>query len=367
TKRSNNMPFLPTTKKEMEQRGIRQMDFVYEIGDAYVDHSSFGPAIISRVLEAHGYTVGILAQPDWKKDSSITEFGEPRLAFLVSAGNMDSMVNHYTVSKKHRKTDAYSPGGQMGLRPDRAVTVYGNLIRRTYKKVPIILGGIEASLRRMAHYDYWSDQVKRSVLLDSGADMIYYGMGEHSIVEIADALNAGIAVEDLTFIRGTVYRSRSLEHLENPLILPSYEEVCQEKRKYAESFALQYQNTDAHTARPMAESYGTRGYVVQNPPAWPLTEQEMDDVYDLPYMRRWHPSYDAAGGIPAFAEIKYSLTSNRGCFGSCNFCALTFHEGRVVQARSHRSMLQEAKQMTQEPEFKGYIHDVGGPTADFRF
>lgn len=361
------MPFLPTTKKEMEQRGIRQMDFVYVIGDAYVDHSSFGPAIISRVLEAHGYTVGILAQPDWKKDSSITEFGEPRLAFLVSAGNMDSMVNHYTVSKKHRKTDAYSPGGQMGLRPDRAATVYGNLIRRTYKKVPIILGGIEASLRRMAHYDYWSDQVKRSVLLDSGADMISYGMGEHSIVEIADALNAGIAVEDLTFIRGTVYRSRSLEHLENPLILPSYEEVCQEKRKYAESFALQYQNTDAHTARPMAESYGTRGYVVQNPPAWPLTEQEMDDVYDLPYMRRWHPSYDAAGGIPAFAEIKYSLTSNRGCFGSCNFCALTFHEGRVVQARSHRSMLQEAKQMTQEPEFKGYIHDVGGPTADFRF
>ncbi len=361
------MPFLPTTREEMEQRGIRQMDFVYVIGDAYVDHSSFGPAIISRVLESRGYTVGILAQPDWKKNDSIAVFGEPRLAFLVSAGNMDSMVNHYTVSGKRRKTDAYSPGGVMGLRPDRAVTVYGNLIRRTYKKVPIILGGIEASLRRMAHYDYWSDQVKRSVLLDSGADMISYGMGEHSIVEIADALDAGIAVEDLTFIRGTVYRSRTLEHLERPVILPSYEEVCKDRRTYAESFALQYRNTDALTAHPLAESYGTRGYVVQNPPALPLTQQEMDDVYDLPYMRRWHPSYDAAGGIPAFSEIRYSLTSNRGCFGSCNFCALTFHEGRVVQTRSHRSMLEEAKEMTLEPEFKGYIHDVGGPTADFRF
>ncbi len=361
------MPFLPTTKKEMEQKGIRQLDFVYVIGDAYVDHSSFGPAIISRVLEAHGYTVGILAQPDWKKDESIAELGEPRLAFLVSAGNMDSMVNHYTVSRKHRKTDAYSPGGRMGLRPDRAVTVYGNLIRRTYKHVPVILGGIEASLRRLAHYDYWSDQVKRSVLLDSGADLISYGMGERSIVEIADALNAGIAVEDLTFIRGTVCRCRNLDHLDHPLVLPSFEEVRTDKRRYAESFAVQYKNTDALTARPLAESYGTRGYVVQNPPAFPLTQQEMDDVYDLPYMRRWHPSYDAAGGIPAFAEIRYSLTSNRGCFGSCNFCALTFHEGRVVQARSHRSLLEEAKKMTEETDFKGYIHDVGGPTADFRF
>ena len=361
------MPFLPTTKKEMEQRGIRQMDFVYVIGDAYVDHSSFGPAIISRVLESRGYTVGILAQPDWKKDESITEFGEPRLAFLVSAGNMDSMVNHYAVSGKHRKTDAYSPGGKMGLRPDRAVTVYGNLIRRTYKKVPIILGGIEASLRRLAHYDYWSDRVRRSVLLDSGADIISYGMGERSVVEIADALQAGIAVEDLTFIRGTVYRSRTLDHLDRSVVLPSYEEVCSDKRAYAESFALQYRNTDALTARPLAEFYGTRGYVVQNPPALPLTQQEMDDVYDLPYMRRWHPSYDAAGGIPAFSEIRYSLTSNRGCFGSCNFCALTFHEGRVVQARSHQSLLSEAEKMTEEQEFKGYIHDVGGPTADFRF
>lgn len=360
------MPFLPTTKKEMEDRGIRQLDFVYVTGDAYVDHSSFGTAIISRVLEAHGYTVGILAQPDWKNDSSIAEFGEPRLAFLVSAGNMDSMVNHYTVSRKHRSTDAYSPGGKMGLRPDRAVTVYGNLIRRTYKKVPVILGGIEASLRRMAHYDYWSDQVRRSVLLDSGADLISYGMGERSIVEIADALNAGIAVSDLTFIRGTVYKTRTIDHLQDPLVLPSYEEICQDRKKYAESFALQYRNTDAHTAAVLAENYGSRGYVVQNPPSWPLSRQEMDDVYDLPYMRRWHPSYDRLGGIPAFSEIRYSLTSNRGCFGSCGFCALTFHEGRVVQVRSHESLLKEARNMTEEPEFKGYIHDVGGPTADFR-
>lgn len=360
------MPFLPTTKKEMEARGIRQLDFVYIIGDAYVDHSSFGPAIISRVLEAHGYTVGILAQPDWRSDESVTQLGEPRLAFLVSAGNMDSMVNHYTVSKKRRRTEAFSPGGQMGLRPDRAVTVYGNLIRRTYKKVPVILGGIEASLRRMAHYDYWSDQVRRSVLLDAGADLISYGMGERSIVEIADALNAGIDIRDLTFIRGTVYRCRDLEHVQDPLILPEYEKICADKKAYAQSFALQYRNTDALTARPMAENYGSRGYVVQNPPAYPLTEQEMDDVYGLPYMRRWHPSYDAKGGIPAFSEIRYSLTSNRGCFGSCSFCALTFHEGRVVQTRSHRSLLEEAREMTQEAEFKGYIHDVGGPTADFR-
>lgn len=360
------MPFLPITREEMKERGIEQFDFVYVIGDAYVDHSSFGPAIISRVLEANGYSVGIISQPDWKDENSISIFGEPRLGFLVSSGNMDSMVNHYTVAKKHRKTDAFTPGGVMGKRPDRAVTVYGNLIRRTYKHTPMILGGIEASLRRLSHYDYWSDQMRRSVLLDSGADLISYGMGELSIVAIADALAAGIDVHDVTFIPGTVYRSKTLDHLIDPVVLPSFEEVRESKRTYAESFAIQYKNTDAINAKPMAEPYEGQGYIVQNPPSRPLTEQEMDDVYALPYMRAYHPSYEKDGGVPALGEIKYSLTSNRGCFGSCSFCALTFHEGRVVQTRSHESILAEARQMVQEKEFKGYIHDVGGPTADFR-
>ena len=361
-----NNGFLPVSRAEMEERGIKQFDFVYVIGDAYVDHSSFGPAIISRVLEANGYSVGIISQPDWKDENSISIFGEPRLGFLVSSGNMDSMVNHYTVAKKHRKTDAFTPGGVMGKRPDRAVTVYGNLIRRTYKHTPMILGGIEASLRRLSHYDYWSDQVRRSVLLDSGADLISYGMGELSIVAIADALAAGIDVHDITFIPGTVYRSKTLDHLIDPVVLPSFEEVRESKRTYAESFAIQYKNTDAINAKPMAEPYEGQGYIVQNPPSRPLTEQEMDDVYALPYMRAYHPSYEKDGGVPALGEIKYSLTSNRGCFGSCSFCALTFHEGRVVQTRSHESILAEARQMVQEKEFKGYIHDVGGPTANFR-
>lgn len=350
----------------MEEQGIRQLDFVYISGDAYVDHPSFGTAIITRLLQSRGYTVGIIAQPDWRDDASIREFGEPRLGFLVSAGNMDSMVNHYTVSKKRRSTDAYSPGGKMGLRPDRAVIVYGNLIRRTYKHTPVILGGIEASLRRLAHYDYWSDQVKRSVLLDSGADLISYGMGERSIIEIAEALESGLSVSDLTYIPGTVCRTGSLENIPDPIVLPDYETVRSDKRAYAESFWKQYQNTDPFTANVMVEPYGNQGYIVQNPPAKPLSQQEMDDVYDLPYMRTWHPSYDAAGGVPAISEIKFSLTSNRGCFGGCNFCALTFHQGRIVQTRSHESILKEAKAMTQEKDFKGYIHDVGGPTADFR-
>ncbi len=358
--------FLVTTKKEMEERGIQQLDFVYVSGDAYVDHPSFGSAIITRVLESRGYRVGIIAQPDWKDDSSIQALGRPRLAFLVSSGNMDSMVNHYTVSRKHRSTDAYSPGGRMGLRPDRAVIVYGNLIRRVYKDVPIILGGIEASLRRLGHYDYWDNKVRRSVLLDSGADMISYGMGEHSVVEIADALASGLSVEDLTYIPGTVYRCRSLDSLYQPVLLPSFADIQEDKRAYARSFFIQYQNTDFVQGKMLVEDYGNQGYVVQNPPAAPLTTQEMDDIYDLPYMRTWHPSYDKEGGIPALGEIKFSLTSNRGCFGGCNFCALTFHQGRSVQVRSHESLLREAKLMTEEPDFKGYIHDVGGPTADFR-
>ena len=359
------MGFLPTTREEMEQRGISQLDFVYVIGDAYVDHSSFGPAVISRVLESHGYSVGLIAQPDWKKDESISLLGEPRLAFLVSSGNMDSMVNHYTAAKKRRREDAYSPGGKMGLRPDRAVTVYGNLIRRTYKHTPVILGGIEASLRRLAHYDYWSDSVKRSVLLDSGADLISYGMGDHSIVEIADALDSGLTVRELTFIAGTVYRTKELPPMPDSIRLPDYEETSASKGAYSRSFQIQYENTDAVTGKVLVESYGSRGYVVQNPPALPLTEQELDDVYELPYMRTWHPKYDREGGIPAFSEIKFSLTSNRGCFGGCNFCALTFHQGRVVQARSEDSLSREAKILIQEKDFKGYIHDVGGPTADF--
>lgn len=359
------MGFLPTTRREMEEQGIRQLDFVYVIGDAYVDHSSFGPAVISRVLESRGYTVGIIAQPDWRKDESITVLGEPRLAFLVSSGNMDSMVNHYTVARKKRHQDAYSPGGRAGLRPDRAVIVYGNLIRRTFRHTPVILGGIEASLRRLAHYDYWSDTVRRSVLLDAGADLISYGMGEHSIVEIADALNAGLPVGELSFIPGTVYRTRELPAMAEIIRLPDFEKTASDKRAYAESFRIQYENTDSVTGKPLAEYYGSRGYVVQNPPSSPLSEQEMDDVYELPYMRAWHPAYDKDGGIPAFSEIRFSLTCSRGCFGGCNFCALTFHEGRVVQARSEASLVREARLLAEDKEFKGYIHDVGGPTADF--
>lgn len=358
--------FLPINKEDMLERGWTQPDFVYVSGDAYVDHSSFGPAIISRVLEAHGYKVAMLPQPDWNNPASVTEFGEPRLGFLVSSGNMDSMVNHYTVAKKHRKTDAYTPGGVMGKRPDRATTVYCNLIRKTYKHTPIIIGGIEASLRRLSHYDYWSDSIRRSVLLDSGADLISYGMGEHSIVEIADALNSGLAVKDITWIPGTVYKTRSEEDIYDAIRLPDFEEIKESKRKYAESFAIQYRNTDPISSKRVYECYDKAMFVVQNPPSLPLTELEMDDVYALPFMRAWHPIYDKEGGIPAFGEIKESITQARGCFGECNFCAITMHQGRIVQARSHESVLKEAKDITQDPEFKGYIFDVGGPTAEFR-
>lgn len=358
--------FLPISKEDMRKRGWQQCDFVYISGDAYVDHSSFGCAIISRVLEAHGYKVGIIAQPDWKDDKSITVLGEPRLGFLVSAGNMDSMVNHYTVNKKPRSEDAYSPGGKRGYRPDYATVVYGNLIRRTYKKTPIIIGGIEASLRRLAHYDYWSDKLKRSVLLDSGADIISYGMGEKSIVEIADALNAGIDVKDITFVKGTVYRTSDISGIVDGKILPGFEELQSNKLNYAKSFNIQNSNTDAITGKILIEPYPNKVYIVANPPAEPLSTVEMDDVYALPYMNTYHPIYKNQGGIPAIQEIKFSLTSNRGCFGGCSFCALTFHQGRRVQVRSHESIIDEAKRMTNDPEFKGNIHDVGGPTANFR-
>ncbi|MDD6037895.1 MAG: YgiQ family radical SAM protein [bacterium] len=360
--------FLPVTKEDCDKRGWNQLDFVYVIGDAYVDHPSFGPAIISRLLESHGYKVGIIPQPDWKDETSIRVFGEPRLGFLVSGGNMDSMVNHYSVSKKRRDTDAYTPGGEMGKRPDYAVVVYGNLIRRTYKHTPIIIGGIEASLRRLGHYDYWSNKVRRSILLDSGADLISYGMGEHSIIEIADALNSGIAVRDITFIDGTVYKTRDCElpKQAQALKLPSFEEIRTSKEAYAKSFYIQYCNTDHFVAKVLYETYDEKLFVVQNRPAKPLTQEEMDRVYALPYMRTYHPMYEAAGGIPAIREVKFSLISNRGCFGGCNFCALTFHQGRTIQTRSHASIVEEAKMLTYEPDFKGYIHDVGGPTANFR-
>ena len=358
--------FLPITREEMKERGWDQVDFVYVSGDAYVDHPSFGHAIITRLLESRGYRVGIIAQPDWRKPESVQVFGEPRLGFLVSAGNMDSMVNHYSVSKKRRKTDAYTPGGEMGKRPDYACVVYGNLIRQTYKKTPIILGGIEASLRRMAHYDYWSDKLKRSVLLDSGADVISYGMGEHSIVELAEALDAGIPVEDITYIAGTVVKTKSLDSIYDAEILPSFEDLKADKMNYARSFYTQYLNTDAFNGKRLVEPYSEHLYVVQNPPAAPLTQMEMDDVYSLPYQRTYHPSYEAKGGVPAIKEIKFSLISNRGCFGGCSFCALTFHQGRIVQVRSHESLIEEAKEITKDKDFKGYIHDVGGPTANFR-
>lgn len=361
-----NNDFLPISKEDMQRRGIEQLDFVYVCGDAYVDHPSFGHAIITRLLESYGYTVGIIAQPDWKQNDSIAILGEPRLGFLVSAGNMDSMVNHYSVSKKRRKTDAFSPGGIMGKRPDYAAVVYCNLIRHTYKKTPIIIGGIEGSLRRLAHYDYWSNKVKRSILLDSGADLISYGMGERSIIEIAEALAAGIDVKDITYIRGTVFRTQDPYFIEDAIVLPSYDEISTNKEAYARSFYIQYQNTDPFQAKKMAEAYPHGIYVVQNPPQKPLSMQEMDDVYALPYTRTYHPIYEKDGGIPAISEVKFSLISNRGCFGGCNFCALTFHQGRIIQTRSHASILAEAKQMIQSKDFKGYIHDVGGPTANFR-
>ena len=360
--------FLPVSRADMDARGWDQCDFVYVCGDAYVDHPSFGMAIITRVLEAHGYRVGVICQPDWTDPASISALGEPRLGFLVSAGNMDSMVNHYTVNKKPRHEDAYTPGGRAGARPNRAITVYGNLIRRTFKDKPIIIGGIEASLRRLAHYDYWQDKLKRSVLLDSSADILLYGMGEHSIVEVADALAAGLPIEQITFVNGSVYRVSGPGALDNVYdyeLLPSWDELAADRIAYARSFNIQQQNMDPITGRRLVEPYPNGVYVVQNPPAAPLTTAEMDEVTELPYARHWHPDYDEAGGIPAFDEIRFSISSNRGCFGECSFCALAFHQGRMLQVRSRESIIREAELLTRDPEFKGYINDVGGPTANF--
>lgn len=359
--------FLPVCREEMEERGIAKFDFVYVIGDAYVDHPSFGHAIISRLLEAHGYTVGIISQPDWRDKKSIEIYGEPRLAFLITGGNMDSMVNHYSVSKRPREKDAFTPGGVMGRRPDYATVVYGNLIRQSYKKTPILIGGVEASLRRLGHYDYWSNKVKRSILLDSGADILMYGMGERSILALAEALDSQIAVEDITFVDGTVYKTRKKEDIYDAVFLPEFETIRQEKESYARSFYTQYCNTDPFSGKRLVEEYPNQVYVVQNPPSKPLTRQELDDVYQLPYQRACHPSYEALGGVEAISEVKFSLSSSRGCFGGCSFCALTFHQGRILQSRSQESLLREAEILAKETDFKGYIHDVGGPTANFRF
>ena len=352
------------TRRELyDVFGTEEADFVIVTGDAYVDHPSFGTAIIGRVLASRGYSVGIIAQPNWKNSEDFTRFGRPRLAFMVNAGNMDSMVNHYTSSKKRRSADSYSPGGRAGLRPDRATTVYCNRIREAFSGVPIVIGGIEASLRRFAHYDYWDDKVRRSVLVDSGADILTYGMGERQTVEIADALASGLDIRDITYVAGTCYMAGSLENVYDCDEIPSFEEVSADKRAYCRAFMREYEEQDAIAGRRLAQKHGNR-WLVANPPAAPLSTQELDDVYELPYTRLPHPSYKEH--IPAIDEVEFSLVSTRGCFGACSFCALTFHQGRVIQARSHESLIREAELLTKLPNFKGYIHDVGGPTANFR-
>lgn len=351
------------TVDEMKDLGIESFDFVYVIGDAYVDHPSFGPAIISRILESRGYTVGIISQPDWHDTQDFMKFGAPRLAFLVSSGNLDSMVNHYTAAKKRRSSDSFTEGGKIGKRPDRAVIVYCNRIREAYKNVPIVIGGIEASLRRFAHYDYWDDKVRASILFDSGADLLLYGMGEHSIVELAEALDSGLDIRDITYIAGSCFKASSLDMVYDYEMLESYEEVAGNKQAYARAFMQEYREQDPISGKRLVQPHG-KSFLVANPPAAPLTTQEMDDVYELPYTRKPHPSYREH--IPAIDEVEFSLVSCRGCYGACSFCALTFHQGRIIQSRSHESLIREAKLLTKLPGFKGYIHDVGGPTANFR-
>ncbi|AVD35821.1 YgiQ family radical SAM protein [Clostridioides difficile] len=358
--------FLPISKQDMIDRGWEELDFVLVTGDAYVDHHSFGTAIISRVLENAGYKVGIIAQPDWRTTDDFMKLGKPRLAFLVNAGNMDSMVNHYSVSKKHRDKDMYSPGGKMGYRPDRATIVYCNKIREAYSDVAIVIGGIEASLRRFAHYDYWSDKVRKSMLIDSGADLLVYGMSEKQIVEVANALNDGYDPKYIRHIDGTCYISDTLEEIYDKYILiPSYKEICEDKMKYVEAFKIQYDEQDPFRGNIIVQPHGSK-YLVQNKPEKPLNREELDEVYGLPYQKTYHPVYEKFGGIPAIEEVKFSIVSSRGCFGSCSFCAITFHQGRAVQSRSEKSIIDEAIGITNLDDFKGYIHDVGGPTANFR-
>ena len=355
--------YLINTKAEMDERGWAELDFVIISGDAYVDHPSFAPTVIGRLLESYGYRVGIIAQPDWNDVNAFKVLGKPRLASLVTAGNLDSMLNKFTAAKKHRRDDGYSPGGESGRRPDRATVVYANRMREAFKGVPVVIGGIEASLRRFAHYDYWSDTVRRSILMDSKADVLIYGMGEKQIREIAEALDKDQLQKRLPAIKGICYVANTVP--ENAIECPSYEAISADKEIFAKAFKMQFDEQDPYYGKTVAQGHGNR-YIVQNSPALPLTQEEMDHVYSLPYMRKWHPMYDAAGGVPALAEVQFSITSHRGCFGSCSFCAITSHQGRIIQNRSHQSILDEAHRMTTMDGFKGYIHDVGGPTANFR-
>jgi uncharacterized radical SAM protein YgiQ len=357
--------FLPISKEDMKARGIDELDFIIITGDAYIDHPSFGTAIIGRLLESEGFTVGIIAQPKWDNAEDFKKLGKPKFGFLINSGNIDSMVNHYTASKKKRRDDLYSPGGKSGYRPNRAVIVYANRAREAYKDVPIILGGIEASLRRFAHYDYWDNKVRKSILFDSKADLLIYGMGEKPIIEVANLLSYGMDISKITSVRGTCYIAKEISSLEDHIILPSFDEITTDKKAYANSYKLASQEQDAIRGKTVVEPYGDR-YVVENPPQFPLTQQEMDRVYNLPYTRTYHPMYESMGGIPALNEVKFSITSHRGCFGSCSFCALTYHQGRVIQNRSQNSIIEEAKLLTEDNDFKGYIHDIGGPTANFR-
>ncbi len=363
--------FLPITMEEVNKRGWSEVDFVIVTGDAYCDHHSFGTAIIGRLLERYGYRVAILPQPDYKSAEDFKRFGRPKLGFLINSGVVDSMVNNYSVFKHRRRVDEYSPGGKAGRRPDRALTVYANRAREAYKGVPIIVGGLEASLRRMGHYDYWSDKVRRSVLLDSKADLLIYGMGERTIIEIAEALESGLDISQITWIRGTCYRTGrdGIENVprEDCVFLPDFDEILESPKAYAHSFRLQHDNMDSITAKTLIEKYSDNQFVVQNPPQPPLEREELDDLYDLPFENEWHPSYDSQGGIPAFKEIKFSVVSSRGCFGGCSFCAITYHQGRQVRSRSQESLVKECRALTEKADFKGYIHDVGGPTANFRF
>ncbi len=361
----DTVKFLPLNKKEALERGWDEVDFVYVIGDAYVDHPSFGPAIISRVLENNGFTVGIISQPDWRSADAFTEFGRPRLGFFVSSGNIDSMVAHYTAAKKKRSEDAYSPGGKSGLRPDRAVIVYCNRIREAYGDIPVIIGGLEASLRRFAHYDYWDDKIRRSIIFDAQADLISFGMGEKQTVEIAERLRNGEHISELRDIRGTCYACDVTETPLSGAECPSYENVVKNKKEYAVSCRIQQDEQDHIRGKIIKQRHGNK-MLVQNPPMPPLTTAELDEVYALPFTRTYHPSYEKDGGVPGIEEVKFSIIHNRGCFGGCNFCSIALHQGRYVTSRSKESVVSEAKLLTQMPDFKGYIHDIGGPTANFR-
>lgn len=361
---TDNKDFLPVSLDDMKKRNIDALDFVFITGDAYIDHPSFGTAIIARVLEKEGFNVGIIPQPDWNNIDEFKKLGKPKLAFLINSGNIDSMVNHYSVSKHRRNKDMYTPNGEIGKRPDRAVIVYSNKAREAYKDVPVIIGGIEASLRRFAHYDYWQDKVRRSILLDSKADILSYGMGEKSIVQIANLLRYGKSIKDIKDIRGTCFIDKAADLKDNCIMLPSYEEILESKNNYNKAFKIENEEQNPLEGKALAQKHGDV-YVVQNPPQLPLTEEEMDIVYSLNYRRGPHPMYKGSE-IPAIEEVKFSITSHRGCFGSCAFCALTFHQGRIISKRSQSSILDEAKALTKLSEFKGYIHDVGGPTANFR-